>query len=201
MKSKMSKLFLLILLTVFLLHEGDGIGLAKDEQEGQVGNKLSFWANVRLRYEYQDNFNAKFYGDNPKKGESNDGFLLGRFRFGLYYDPNEIIRVAMGVQHSEAWDVAFKESDFYNDKFGRRHNPYEDDWEPFDTYLEIRKVLPFSIKVGRQGLPMATKGSSGLASGETQASGFGMPQRLLINLSAALWTHITDKPLFMIRVT
>lgn len=157
MKSKMSKLFLLILLTIFLLHEGDGIGLAKDKQEGRIGNKLSFWANIRLRYEYQDNFNAKFYGNNPKKGESNDGFLLGRFRFGLHYDPNEIIRVSLGVQHSEAWGVAFKESDFYNDKFGRRHNPYEDDWEPFDTYLEIRKVLPFSIKVGRQVITYGNK--------------------------------------------
>lgn len=157
MKSKMSKLFLVILLAVFLLHESDGICLAKDKQEDQGGNKLSFWANIRLRYEYQDNFNAKFYGDNPKKGESNDGFFLGKFRFGLYYDPNEIIRVAMGVQHSEAWDVGFKESDFYNNKFGRRHNPYEDDWEPFDTYLEIRKVLPFSIKVGRQVITYGNK--------------------------------------------
>ena len=60
------------------------------------------------------------------------------------------MHLAIGTQHSEVWDLALKESDFFNDKFDRWHNPYEDSWEPFDTYLEIKKLLPFSIKAGRQ---------------------------------------------------
>lgn len=155
--SKVGRLFLVIGLVFLFFHEGYGISLAKDKQEGQAGHKLNFWGNARFRYEYQDNFNAKFYGDEPKKGESNDGFLLGRFRFGFHYRPNEIIHLAVGVQHSEAWDVALKEADYYNNKFGRRHNPYEDDWEPFDTYLEIKKIFPFSIKVGRQVIAYGNK--------------------------------------------
>ncbi|MBE9570801.1 MAG: alginate export family protein [Proteobacteria bacterium] len=150
MTFKTNRVFFLIGVAILLLHQGYGTSLAKEKEQGHVWNKLTSWGNARFRYEYQDNFNAKCYGDHPKKGEANDGFLLGRFRFGFHYYPSEIIHLAVGMQHSEAWDVALKESDFYNDKFGRRHNPYEDDWEPFDTYLEIKKLLPFSIKTGRQ---------------------------------------------------
>jgi hypothetical protein len=37
-------------------------------------------ADIRYRWEYEDNFNQKFYGKNPLKGDSNDGFLLQRIR-------------------------------------------------------------------------------------------------------------------------
>ena len=157
MKCRMRGITFLVGVTFIFLYGGYGTSLAKEKHECQLENKLNFWANIRFRYEYQDNFNAKYYGDHPKQGESNDGFLLGRFRFGFHYDPNEIIRLAVGVQRSKAWGVALKENDFYNSKFGRINSPYEDDWEPFDTYLEIKKLLPFSIKAGRQTISYGDK--------------------------------------------
>ncbi len=56
-----------------------------------AGEKLVFGTEIRLRYEFQNNFNQKCYGDNPKQGTSGDGFLLGRFRAGLDYRPSETI--------------------------------------------------------------------------------------------------------------
>jgi hypothetical protein len=150
MRSELRGLFLFIGVTILLLHEGYGTGQAEEKKIGQSGDNLTFGANVRFRYEYQDNFNAKYYGDQPKRGESNDGFLLGRLRFGLDYCPNQIIHLALWMQDSEIWDSAFEKSDFYNSQFDREHNPHEDAWELYNTYLEIKKALPFRIKVGRQ---------------------------------------------------
>ncbi|MBW1829362.1 MAG: hypothetical protein JRI74_08065, partial [Deltaproteobacteria bacterium] len=65
--------------------------------------KLVFGTDIRLRYEFQDNFNQKYYGDNPKQGSSRDGFLLGRFRAGFDYRPSEMIHLTLWMQHSEVW--------------------------------------------------------------------------------------------------
>lgn len=154
MRSKLRRLLFLIGVIILLLHEGYGYGagLAKDKKEIQAGRKLAFWANVRFRYEYQDNFNMKSYGDRPVIGESNDGFLLGRFRTGLDYNPFKNIHLALGIQHSEVWGLALEERDFFSAKFDREHNPYEDSWELYNTYLEIKGLLsqPLNMKVGRQ---------------------------------------------------
>lgn len=157
MRFKLRGLLVLIGVTVFSLHDGYNASLAKDKDKARAGNKLILGANVRFRYEYQDNFNAKYYGDHPKKGESNDGFLLGRFRFGFDYYPNETIHIALWMQDSEVWDSALKESDFYNNQFDREHNPYKDSWELYNTYLEIKKLLPFSMKLGRQVIAYGNK--------------------------------------------
>jgi hypothetical protein len=109
---------------VLLVTGGYGVTHAQEKEGLQDGCKLQAWGNARFRYEHQDYFNGKFYGDEPKAGKSSDGFLLGRFRFGFHYYPNDIIHVAVGIQHSEAWDLALKESDYYNGTFGRFHNPY-----------------------------------------------------------------------------
>ncbi|MDY6951572.1 MAG: alginate export family protein [Thermodesulfobacteriota bacterium] len=146
MKSTSQGVFVLVVLSLILMPAVYGHAASKGAQDC----KLSAWTNIRFRYEYQDNFNGKFYGDAPQAGKSNDNFLLGRFRFGLHYYPHEMIHLSVGTQHSEAWDLALEEGDFYNSRFGRFQNPYEDDWEPFNTYLEIKKLLPFSIKAGRQ---------------------------------------------------
>jgi len=138
----------LAVLSVALLFRGFlGHGIAQAE-----GKKLSFGANTRFRYEYQDNFNAKYYGDRPKKGEVNDGFLLGRFRLGFDYHPTKNIHLALWMQHSEVWDLALKEEDFYKNTFKREHNPYEDSCELYNTYVAIDKIFsqPLSVKVGRQ---------------------------------------------------
>jgi hypothetical protein len=56
------------------------------------------------------------------------------------------------MQHSDAWDVALPDRAFYNSRFDIENNPNEDRWEPWDTYLEIKKPfeLPLTFKAGRQ---------------------------------------------------
>jgi len=139
--------FLMILLFITFC-----FGLSGHSIAWAGGKKLTIGANTRFRYEYQDNFNAQYYGDRPKKGEANDGFLLGRFRFGFDYRPTQNIHLAVWMQHSEVWDLALKEEDFYKNNFKREHNPYEDSFELYDTYVEIDEIFsqPLSIKLGRQ---------------------------------------------------
>lgn len=160
--NNVNRLLLFVLFAVSCFYYlGYGVSLAADNvmsgEEIKEKKKLIFWNNIRLRYEVQDNFNTKYYGSDPAQGKSDDEFLLGRFRFGLYYNPNEIIHIAVGIQHSEVWDCEMKESDFYKSNFDGPNNPYEDSWEPFNTYIEIKNILPFSIKGGRQTIAYGNK--------------------------------------------
>ncbi len=139
---------ILAVLSVVLLFRGIlGHGIAQAEVK-----KLTFGTNIRLRYEFQDNFNQLYYGNNPKKGASNDGFLLGRFRAGFDYRPSQKVHLSLWMQDSEVWDIALHDSAFYEGKFGMEHNPNKDRWELWDTYLEVKELfdLPLTFKGGRQ---------------------------------------------------
>lgn len=113
---------------------------------------LTFGTNIRLRYEFQDNFNPFFYGENPAKGSSSDGFLLGRFRAGFDYAPCRHFHLALWMQDARAWDLELTDSDFHKAKFGQEHNPNKDHWELWDSYLELKNLFDdsFSFKAGRQ---------------------------------------------------
>ncbi len=113
---------------------------------------LVFGADVRLRYEFQDNFNQLAYGENPVKGSSSDGFLLGRLRAGFDYTPCNHFHLALWLQDAEAWGLALADSDFHKGKFGQQHNPDKDRWELWDSYLEFKNLFDdtFSVKAGRQ---------------------------------------------------
>ncbi|RJX36047.1 MAG: hypothetical protein C4531_00840 [Desulfurivibrio sp.] len=115
-------------------------------------DRLAFGMSMRFRYEWQDNFNQKYYGEDPGQGEADDGFLLGRFRAGLDYKPAEKIHLALWLQDSECWDRALPDSAFYNGKLGMENNPNQDQWELWETYLEFVKPadIPLTAKVGRQ---------------------------------------------------
>ncbi len=115
-------------------------------------DKLTFGASIRLRYEYQEDFNQLFYGENPAKGSDTDSFLLGRLRAGLNYRPSSKIHMAVWMQDSEVWDIALSDDAFYKNNFGMEHNPNKDRWELWDTFLEVKGILslPVSLKAGRQ---------------------------------------------------
>jgi len=117
-----------------------------------VNNTLIFGANVRFRYEYQNNFNQKCYGDNPPIGEANDGFLLGRFRMGINYWYSPKFHLSLWMQDSRVWDNEIPDEAFYKYNFNREHNPYKDYFELWDSYIEIISPfdLPISLKAGRQ---------------------------------------------------
>jgi len=125
---------------------------------------LVFGTDIRLRYEFQDNFNQKYYGDNPKQGSSRDGFLLGRFRAGFDFRPSEMIHLTLWMQHSEVWGMALPDSAFHNKKINCEHNPNKDPWELSDTYLEIRRPFdtPLILKGGRQRISYGNKRIFGL---------------------------------------
>ena len=113
---------------------------------------LRFNADIRYRWEYENNFNQKFYGKNPPEGDSNDVFLLQRIRLTFDYNPNENVHISTGVQDASAYDVALNDDAFYNSNLGLEHNPNKDAWEPFDTYLELKNLFDqkLSLKIGRQ---------------------------------------------------
>ena len=113
---------------------------------------LTFGAGMRFRYEFQNNFNQKFYGDEPGQGKANDGFLLGRFRAGLDWYPTDTIHIALWGQYSDAWDMEMPDSAYYKSAFLTDHNPNKDRWEFYTTYLELTNLfdLPLALKAGRQ---------------------------------------------------
>ncbi len=121
--------------------------------------KLSFGADMRVRYEFQDNFNLKYYGEKPRKGSADDGFLLGRFMVGLDCRPSDKLHIALWIKHADAWDMALSDKDFYNEKSDMEHNPYKDGWELSDTYIELKNLMktPLTIKLGRQRLYYGNK--------------------------------------------
>ncbi len=92
-------------------------------------------ADIRYRWEYEDNFNQKFYGENPPKGDSSDSFLLQRIRFTFDFNPHKNVHISAGLQDSRAYDVALPDDAFYNSRLGLENNPNKDYWELFDTYL------------------------------------------------------------------
>ena len=115
--------------------------------------------DIRYRWEYEDNFNQKFYGKDPPRGNGDDGFLLQRIRlvFDSYLHRN--IHLSMGLQDSRAYDVALPNDAFYNSRLGLEHNPNKDYWEPFDTYIELKRLFGqrLSLKIGRQRIAYGDK--------------------------------------------
>ena len=113
---------------------------------------LKFNGEIRYRWEYEDNFSQKFYGENPPKGGSDDGFLLQRIRLTFDFNPHKNVYISAGLQDSRAYDVALSDDTFYKSRLGLEHNPNEDHWELFDTYLELRNLFgqELSLKGGRQ---------------------------------------------------
>ena len=98
-------------------------------------------ADIRYRWEYENSFNQKFYGKNPPKGDSNDGFLLQRIRLTFDFNPHRNVHISAGLQDSRAYDVALPDDAFYKSRLGLEHNPNKDYWEPFDTYLELKNLF------------------------------------------------------------
>ncbi len=68
-------------------------GMAQEEYDSFQG-----YVNIRYRYEFQHNFNIKYYGKNPLKGEGSDGFLLQRVRAGGRWALAPNVHVAVGTQ-------------------------------------------------------------------------------------------------------
>ncbi len=107
-------------------------------------SQATLYANIRYRYEFQNNYNQKLYG------AGNDGFLLQRIRTGYILHFSKI-DIAFGIQDSRAYDVKIKDR-YFKPWFleGLQNNPNKDPIEPFNTYIQIKPAKNLRIKLGRQ---------------------------------------------------
>lgn len=139
-------------MTILLFCINTSLGVAADEV-------LGVNADIRYRWEYEENFNQKFYGESPPKGDADDSFLLQRIRLTFDFNPYKNVRISAGLQDSRAYDVALPDEAFYNSGLGLEHNPNEDHWEPFDAYLELKNLFgqKLSFKGGRQTIAYGDK--------------------------------------------
>lgn len=121
---------------------------------GTEGKKYRFYADLRYRLEYQDNFNAKYYGAEPPAGAGSDTFMLQRLRLGLHYQFSENLEVALGIQDSRAWGVSLADEVFYKKNLGLINHPYEDYTEPYETYIKLKDPagLGLTLTAGRQSI-------------------------------------------------
>ena len=114
--------------------------------------KQIFSFEERLRYEFVNNFNKKFYGSRPPVGKANDGFLLIRTRAGLDWYPSEKVHVALWIQDSRVADWAMPDRAFYKKSLDSENNPQKDYLELYTTFIEWKRPLelPLTVKAGRQ---------------------------------------------------
>ena len=104
---------------------------------------------IRLRFEYFNNMNEKYYGTHPKVGKSNDSYLLTRLRLGLTYQFDEQWKAKISLQDARALGWGFDNSDWYNKEFGQEHNPQRDYLELHQTYLQYQNK-DITASIGRQ---------------------------------------------------
>lgn len=110
---------------------------------------LSFDGEMRLRFEYFNNMNDKYYGTNPKVGLSNDAYLLTRIRLGMTYRFDEHWTARVSMQDSRALGWGFSNQDWYNKEFNQVNNPQVDYLELYETYLQYT-TSGMTVKTGRQ---------------------------------------------------
>ncbi|MCD6173441.1 MAG: alginate export family protein [Sulfurimonas sp.] len=104
---------------------------------------------IRLRFEYFNNMNEKYYGTKPKIGKSNDSYLLTRLRLGLTYQFDEQWKAKISLQDTRALGYELNNNDWYNKEFGQEHNPQKDYLELHQTYLQYQNKN-IIVSIGRQ---------------------------------------------------
>jgi hypothetical protein len=109
---------------------------------------LDIGGSVRLRYEYQNDFNIQRYADDRRPGFRSDHFLLHRTRLDFDLHLSEEARLYTEFQDARVYESNFRKDDFI------LGCPY---WNPFDlrqAYLEWLHIgdSPFGIKIGRQAI-------------------------------------------------
>ena len=102
---------------------------------------LSFGGSLRVRYEFQNHYNRKTYGE-----DTEDGFLLERFRLNMDYLIKKNLHAFVEFQDAHVWG-----SDFSVDDFGGK-SPDENPFDLRQAFVEWRRICatPFGFKVGRQ---------------------------------------------------
>lgn len=101
---------------------------------------LSIGGNLRLRYEYQNNFNVKTYTN------TKDNYILERFRLNMHLKTQKGLNTFIQFQDAHCFDCSLKVNDF------KGKSPYVNELDIRQAYVEWRKIggSPFGFKIGRQ---------------------------------------------------
>ena len=110
---------------------------------------LQFDGELRVRFEYFNHMNEKYYGVAPKLGESEDGYLFTRLRLGMTYLFDEHWTARLSMQDSRVLGWGFDDQDWHNKEFMQEHNPQKDTLELYETYLHYA-APNLTLKAGRQ---------------------------------------------------
>src|SRR4030042_5105746 len=115
------------------------------------GMGLNVDGEMRLRYEMFDNFNDKYYGANPSKGEAKDVFLLSRIRLSLDYKTTDTLSARLSMQDARTFGWGFTHEDWYSRGFSMEDNPQEDYLDLSEAYIKKSfNQLPVVLIAGRQ---------------------------------------------------
>jgi len=108
--------------------------------------QLDIGGSIRLRSEYQKDFNAQRFADTRGQTYREDGFLLQRTRLDFNLHLAEETRLYAEIQDARAYDSDFSEDDFF------ANNPYWNDADLRQAYIEWYHVgdSPLGFKIGRQ---------------------------------------------------
>ncbi len=103
---------------------------------------LDIKGNLRLRYEYENNFNIKNY-QNTK-----DNYLLERFRWDFVLKTKQGFRAFIQFQDAHCIDCALGASDF------KGSCPYINEFDVRQAYVEWQHLRnsPFGLLIGRQSI-------------------------------------------------
>jgi len=133
---------LLVFLSV-IVALGFGVNvMALNIHSVHMGNNtvLDISTNLRLRYEYQNNYNIKKYAN------TKDNYLLERFRLNVGLKTQQGLKAFIQFQDSHCFDCVLKTDDF------KGKSPYVNEMDIRQAYLEWDKInnSVFGFKIGRQ---------------------------------------------------
>jgi hypothetical protein len=120
--------------------------------------QLSFDGELREQFQIWEGLNKKTYGDqslNPKgkkTGNSNDRLWLQRFIFGFSYQ-SKPVTAKIHLYDARVWGWSLNQNDFIKNKGTADEyvmDPYEEYFDLFDGYVDIRLNENLSLRTGRQ---------------------------------------------------
>lgn len=128
-------------------------------QTAAEAGRLTFDGSVRLRYEIQDGYNDKKYGEDPTAGVGHDDFLLSRIRLGMNYRFSPDLMARVSIQDSRVAGWEYEDKDWYNSEFDMVHNPQNDPLELSQTYIRAANLgsMPLTATIGRQKIAYGDK--------------------------------------------
>lgn len=124
-------------------------------------SELSFFGEIRERYEYLDGMNKKTYGESSldksgnKLGSSNDNLLVQKITFGFLYKQNNNLTWKLSGYDSRVFGWSLDNDNFVKNKNTPHQytmNSHEEFFELYDASLNIKNFFHqnLDLTIGRQ---------------------------------------------------